>query len=309
MLTIRELTKVYPGPVAALQGIDLDIDRGMFGLLGPNGAGKTTLMRVVAGLLEPTAGTVTLDGEDLTASPERVRPILGYLPQEFGFYPHMTGEKMLDYFLLLKGVDAPGGRKALVHELLERVNLTAAARRAVKSYSGGMRQRLGVAQAIAGNPRLLIVDEPTAGLDPEERLRLYRLLTELAADRTVILSTHIVDDVAVLCPRFAVIRGGRLVALTTPGEARAALDGAIFEGSVEPEALESLGQRYCVTQAYLIEGRNRVRVYQPDGASPPGFVAVAPTIEDAYLVLMRGRFPQLPRESSADRAAAPGGAY
>jgi ABC-2 type transport system ATP-binding protein len=308
MLAIRELTKIYPGPVAALQGIDLDIPRGMFGLLGPNGAGKTTLMRVVAGLLEPTAGSVTLDGEELTGRPERVWPMLGYLPQEFGFYPHLTGEKMLEYLLELKGIDAPGGRKALSRALLERVNLSFAARRRVKGYSGGMRQRLGIAQAIAGDPRLLIVDEPTAGLDPEERLRFYRLLSELAANRTVILSTHIVEDVAVLCPRFAVIRGGRLVAVTTPARARADLAGTIFEGDVEPDAFEPLKQRLCVTQSYLFEGRNRVRVYLPDDAPPPGFVAVAPTLEDAYLVLMRGRLPRFARESSADHAAVAGGA-
>jgi ABC-2 type transport system ATP-binding protein len=305
MLAIRELVKIYPGPVAALQGIDLDVPRGMFGLLGPNGAGKTTLMRILAGLLEPTAGTVTLDGEELTGHPEKVWPILGYLPQEFGFYPHLTGEKMLAYLLELKGVNAPGGRKALCQALLERVNLSFAARRKVKGYSGGMRQRLGIAQAIAGNPRLLIVDEPTAGLDPEERLRFYRLLSELAADRTVFLSTHIVEDVAVLCPRFAVIRGGRLLAVTTPHEARGDLTGTIFEGTVEPDAFEPLKRERCVTQAYLVEGRNRVRVYEPDGAPPPGFVPVAPTLEDAYLVLMRGRLPQFAREAAA--AAVNGG--
>jgi len=276
MLAIRELVKIYPGPVAALQGIDLDVSRGMFGLLGPNGAGKTTLMRILAGLLEPTAGTVTLDGEELTGHPEKVWPILGYLPQEFGFYPHLTGEKMLAYLLELKGVSAPGGRRALCQALLERVNLSFAARRKVKGYSGGMRQRLGIAQAIAGDPRLLIVDEPTAGLDPEERLRFYRLLSELAADRTVILSTHIVEDVAVLCPRFAVIRGGRLLAVTTPALARADLAGTIFEGDVEPADFEPLKQQRCVTQSYLFEGRTRVRVYEPDDAPPPGFVVVAP---------------------------------
>jgi ABC-2 type transport system ATP-binding protein len=298
MLAIRELTKIYPGPVAALQGIDLDVPRGMFGLLGPNGAGKTTLLRIVAGLLEPTAGTVTLDGEELTGRPERVWPILGYLPQEFGFYPHLTGEKMLGYLLELKGVSAPGGRKALCRELLERVNLGFAARRKVKGYSGGMRQRLGIAQAIAGDPRLLIVDEPTAGLDPEERMRFYRLLSELAADRTVLLSTHIVEDVAVLCPRFAVIRGGRLLTVTTPAQARGELTGTIFEGTVEADALEPLKEVRCVIQAYLVEGRNRVRVYEPEGTPPAGFVPVVPTLEDAYLVLMRGRAPRLAREAA-----------
>src|SRR5271168_828192 len=245
MLTIRDLVKVYPGPVAALQGVDLDVPSGMFGLLGPNGAGKSTLMRILAGLLEPTSGGYSLDGEDYTGRPQAIWPKLGYLPQEFGFYPNLTGERMLDYLLRLKGVRAPGGLKKLRAELLERVNLTFAARRKVKGYSGGMKQRLGIAQAIAGDPRLLIVDEPTAGLDPEERLRFYRLLSELAADRTVILSTHIVEDVAVLCPRFAVIRGGRLLTVTTPAEARGALAGTIFEGTVEPDALEPLKQERC----------------------------------------------------------------
>ena len=235
MLAIRDLVKVYPGPVAALQGIDLDVSPGMFGLLGPNGAGKTTLMRILAGLLEPTSGQVMLDGEDVTGRPERVWGRLGYLPQEFGFYPHLTGEQMLNHLLGLKGVEAPGGSKALSRALLERVNLAFAARRKVRTYSGGMRQRLGIAQAIAGDPRLIIVDEPTAGLDPEERLRFYRLLSELAQDRIVLLSTHIVEDVATLCPRFAVIRGGRLVVRTTPAAAKEALRGPIYEGAVPVE--------------------------------------------------------------------------
>jgi ABC-type multidrug transport system ATPase subunit len=289
MLEIRDLVKVYPGPVAALQGVDLDVPQGMFGLLGPNGAGKTTLMRILAGVLEPTSGTAVLDGEEITKRPELIWPKLGYLPQDFGFYPHLTGEKMLAYLLKLKGVSAPGGLKSLCKELLERVNLSFAAKRKVKGYSGGMRQRLGIAQAIAGNPKLLIVDEPTAGLDPEERLRFYRILSELAADRTVILSTHIVEDVSVLCPRFAVIRAGRLIAVTTPSDARTALTGTIYEGTVEPTAFDSLRRERCVTQAYLVEGRNRVRVYEPEGSPPPEFIPVPPTLEDAYLVLMRGQ--------------------
>src|SRR5882672_8721731 len=220
MLEVRSLVKIYPGPVTALAGVELDIPPGMFGLLGPNGAGKSTFMKILAGLLEPTSGSVTLDGHDVVKDPQWLRERLGYLPQEFGFYPQLSGEAMLTHLLRLKGVTAPGGLKALVRQLLERVNLTHAARRPVKSYSGGMRQRLGIAQAVAGDPRLVIVDEPTAGLDPEERLRFYHLLAELAQDRTVILSTHIVEDVAVLCPRFAVIRAGKLVALTTPRAAR-----------------------------------------------------------------------------------------
>ncbi len=286
MLSVRSLIKIYPGPVTALAGIDLDVPPGMFGLLGPNGAGKTTLMRILAGLLEPTSGSVTLDGEDVVADPRRIRQRLGYLPQEFGFYPHLTGEKMLVYLLQLKGVEAPGGRERLAAELLERVNLSAAAGRKVKAYSGGMRQRLGIAQAIAGEPRILIVDEPTAGLDPEERMRFYRLLAELAADRIVLLSTHIVEDVAVLCPRFAIIRAGRLVEETSPSAARAAIEGRIFEGRVGRGDLEALGRERRVIQAVLVEGENRVRVHVPEGAPPVGFRAVAATLEDAYLLRM-----------------------
>jgi ABC-type multidrug transport system ATPase subunit len=287
MLSTRSLTKIYPGPVTALNGVDLDVAPGMFGLLGPNGAGKSTFMKILAGLLEPTSGTVTLDGVDTLADPRALWPKLGYLPQEFGFYPHLSGEAMLSHLLTLKGVDAPGGRKKLVAQLLERVNLTFAAKRPVKGYSGGMRQRLGIAQAIAGNPRLIIVDEPTAGLDPEERLRFYQLLSELAADRIVLLSTHIVEDVAVLCPRFAVIREGRLLALTTPSEAKAAIAGHIFEGTVDIAELPRLRAERTVTQSLLVEGRNRARIYEPAGVAPAGFSPATVTLEDAYLVLMR----------------------
>jgi len=287
MLEVQNLVKVYPGGVAALQGISLRIPRGMFGLLGPNGSGKTTLMRILAGLLEPSAGRVLFDGTDIVAQPERIWPRLGHLPQSFGFYPNSTGEAMLRHMLRLKGVAAPRGLAALTAELLERVNLTAASGRKVKSYSGGMRQRLGIAQAIAGDPALVIVDEPTAGLDPEERVRFYRLLAELAETRTILLSTHIVEDVAMLCPRFAVIRQGRLLATTTPGEARELLVGTMYEGEVEGTALAGLAASHCVTQAHLVEGRNRVRLHLPQGAPPPGFTSVPPTLEDAYLVLIR----------------------
>lgn len=285
MLVIRDLIKVYPGPVPALQGIRLEIPNGMYGLLGPNGAGKTTLMRIVAGLCEATSGEVLLDGEDILKKPERVWSCLGYLPQEFGFYPHLTGERMLAYLLEMKGVESPGGMKRLVAALLEQVNLTYAARRRVKTYSGGMRQRLGLAQAIAGNPRLIIADEPTAGLDPEERLRLYRLLAELSADRIVLLSTHIVEDVAVLCPRFAIISRGRLIAETSPSEARAAIAGTMFEGEIDEAGMRSLPASARITQSILVEGRNRVRIYQAAGAPPPGFTVSEPTLEDAYLVM------------------------
>jgi ABC-type multidrug transport system ATPase subunit len=314
MLTIRDLVKIYPGPVAALQGIDLDVPDGMFGLLGPNGAGKSTLMRIVAGLLEATAGSATLDGESILEKPERIWCRLGYLPQDFGFFPHLTGAAMLKYLLRLKGVSAPGGLGALCDDLLERVHLSFAARRKVKTYSGGMRQRLGIAQAIAGDPRLVIVDEPTAGLDPEERLRFYRLLSELAEARIVLLSTHIVEDVAQLCPRFAIIRQGRLVANTVPDQALQAIEGAIFEATITAATYERLisDPQYCITQAYLVGGSNRVRVYRPGGDPPAGFHTVPPTLEDAYLVVMKtGELPARPAgalDGRISQVAAVGGA-
>lgn len=287
MLSVRDLVKVYPGPVAALHGISLDLPRGMFGLLGPNGAGKTTFMRILAGLLEPTSGTVTLDGKDVLARPQELWSQLGYLPQDFGFYPHLTGEAMLTHFLRMKGVSAPVGLRQLSRELLERVNLAHAARRKVKTYSGGMRQRLGLAQAIAGDPRLIIVDEPTAGLDPEERLRFYYLLAELAEKRIVLMSTHIVEDVAVLCPRFAIIRDGRLVAQTSPSEACYALDGCLYEGTVPSTELEAFRRSHRVAQAIMVEGQTRVRIHA-NGAQPPvGFTPTTPTLEDAYLMTMQ----------------------
>ncbi len=287
MLKIHDLVKVYPGPVPALQGVSLDIPEGIFGLLGPNGAGKSTLMKILAGLLEPTSGRVTLDGVDVLASPEKLWPRLGYLPQDFGLYPHLSGEAMLHFLLELKGVDAPGGRRALARELLARVNLGSAARRKVKEYSGGMRQRVGIAQAIAGDPRLIVIDEPTAGLDPEERLRFYRILADLAQDRVVLLSTHIVEDVARLCPRFAIIRQGRLLTETTPARARGELDGAVFEGRVSPAELQEVGRRQRVIQSILVAGSHRARLYAPDGDVPRGFEPVDPTLEDAYLLQMR----------------------
>ena len=291
MLKIEQLTKIYPGepPVKALSDITLEMGEGLFGLLGPNGAGKSTLMKILAGLLEPTSGKVTLDALDLANPKDRLRHYerLGYLPQDFGFHGHLTGERMLSFLLELKGVTGPRGRKALVSELLERVNLAQAAKRKVREYSGGMRQRLGIAQALAGDPRLVIVDEPTAGLDPEERLRFYRLLSELAVGRLILLSTHIVEDVATLCPKFAVIRKGKLVAMTTPKNARENLKGRIFEGIVEQPDLENLRNEYHVTQAMVYEGANKVRIYLEQGSAPVGFESVPPTLEDAYFISMK----------------------
>jgi len=287
MLSVEDLVKVYPGGVTALQGISIKIGSGMFGLLGPNGAGKSTLMKIISGLLEPTSGKVLLNGTNIVEKPEAVWAGLGYLPQDFGFYPHLSGEAMLIYLLELKGIQSPSGLKRLAAELLDRVNLTFAAKRKVKEYSGGMRQRLGIAQALAGNPELIIVDEPTSGLDPEERVRFYHLLSELGQDRTIILSTHIVEDVKVLCPRFAVIQRGRLIAETTPTEAIEKLKGTLFEGTVDRTGMESFAQKYFVTQAVLFEGRSRARIYLPSGSPPENFAAATPTLEDAYFIITR----------------------
>jgi ABC-2 type transport system ATP-binding protein len=282
MIETRALTKIYPGPVAALQDVSLQLPTGMFGLLGPNGAGKSTLMRMLAGLLAPTAGRILIDGDDVTDAPERIWPRLGYLPQEFGLHPELSGKAMLRHLLLLKGVSAPGGLNALCDGLLERVNLGAVAHRPIATYSGGMRRRLGIAQAIAGDPRLVIVDEPTAGLDPEERARFHSLLAELAATRTVLLSTHLVEDVAMLCPQFAILRAGRLCARMTPAQARAMVAGSIFEA---PATTAALRPDLRVTHRRWVEGQEWHRVHVTDAQPPPGFTAVAPNLEDAYMVL------------------------
>jgi ABC-2 type transport system ATP-binding protein len=307
-LAIRGLVKIHPGPVAALKGIDLDIPEGLFGLLGPNGAGKSTLMTILAGLVEPTAGSVLLDGIDIVANPAFMRERLGYLPQDFGFYPDLTGRAMLEFLLELKGVRGSRGRRVLAEELLERVNLSSAAKRKVRGYSGGMRQRLGLAQAIAGNPRVLIVDEPTAGLDPEERQRFYRLLAELAEGRVVLLSTHIVEDVATLCPRLAVIKTGRLMADTMPTAARQAVDGMIHEGFVDDAELAAFAAEHRLLSAVLVEGRvNRVRVFVPQqAAAPDGFGLSPSTLEDAYLVLMRCDDDEIPPALVRSRPKATG---
>src|SRR5687767_8135108 len=212
MLTIRDLNKTYASRIQALKGVNLDVPSGMFGLLGPNGAGKTTLMKILATLLEPDSGTAEMHGIDLITHKDKTRRMLGYLPQEFGLYPTLTAKQTLDYFAKLKGVWNPNERSRLVDALLERVNLSSARGERVGGFSGGMRQRLGIAQAIIGQPKLLIVDEPTAGLDPEERVRFHNLLSETVSENTVvILSTHIVSDVSNLCSQMAVMRHGEII--------------------------------------------------------------------------------------------------
>jgi len=285
-IVISGLKKTYPGGVQALQGIDLEIPAGMFGLLGPNGAGKTTLIKILATLLEPDAGSARMNEIDLIADKAATRRMLGYLPQDFGLYPSFTAEQMLDYFAKLKGISQTKERKAQVGALLERVNLSAERKRRLSTYSGGMRQRFGIAQALLGQPRLLIVDEPTAGLDPEERLRFHNLLSEVADDVVVILSTHIVSDVAHLCGRMAIIRRGEIIAACAPSEAVKRMTDCVWETTVERAAAAELKSRFKFISAQFSAGLVRLRVFSDYVSPGEQFTPVTPTLEDYYFSLI-----------------------
>ena len=287
MLEIRGLTKTYSSGVRALGGIDLEVSCGVFGLLGPNGAGKSTLMKILATLLEPDSGGVALGGVDFIGQKMAARRMLGYLPQDFGLYPTLTAEQTLDYFARLKGVADAEERAALVGALLERVNLGHARRQPVGGFSGGMRQRLGIAQAIIGRPRLIIVDEPTAGLDPEERNRFHNLLSEIAGDETVVLlSTHIVSDVSSLCGQMAIIRQGEIISFCTPRAALAEIADVIWETTAPREQVPALKSRFKVISTQAFEGQVRVRVLSTGGRPGEGFGPASPTLEDYYFSLV-----------------------
>jgi len=287
MLVIKDLTKTYSSGVQALKGVSLEIQPGMFGLLGPNGAGKTTLMKILATLLEPDGGTAEMDGLDLISAKAKTRKKLGYLPQDFGLYPTLTAAQMLDYFAKLKGVIDRKERRALVDVLLDRVNLSAERNRRLGGFSGGMRQRVGIAQALIGNPELLIVDEPTAGLDPEERARLHNLLAESTRENTVVLlSTHIVSDVSNLCSNFAVIRGGQILAATSPDTALAGLEGRIWEATLPREQVADLKASGKVISKQMAGERARVRMLSENGKPAEPFVPVTPTLEDHYFIVV-----------------------
>jgi ABC-2 type transport system ATP-binding protein len=288
MLTIRNLTKTYGGRIQALKAIDLDIPAGMFGLLGPNGAGKTTLIKILATLLEPDSGSADMNGVDLLSQKDEARRMLGYLPQEFGLYPTLTAEQTLDYFAKLKGVWNKKERARLIDALFERVNLASARRERVGGFSGGMKQRLGIAQAIIGQPQLLIVDEPTAGLDPEERVRFHNLLAETSSEDTVvILSTHIVSDVSNLCGHMAIIRQGKIIASCVPQEATQQLEGSVWEGTVQREKGKALSDGYQVVSSQMFRGQPRLRIISKGVRPSEEFAAVTPTLEDYYLSLVR----------------------
>jgi ABC-2 type transport system ATP-binding protein len=290
MLNIKELTKTYASGIQALKGISLDVPAGMFGLLGPNGAGKTTLMKILATLLEPDSGTAEMNGIDLIIDKHGTRKMLGYLPQEFGLYPTLTAEQTLHYFAKLKGVHDKKERAALVDALFDRVNLTDARRQRVGGFSGGMRQRLGIAQALIGQPQLIIVDEPTAGLDPEERIRFHNLLAETAGeDAVVILSTHIVADVSSLCSQMAVIRQGAILASITPQQAVEQLKDSVWEATVSREQVVALKSRHQVISSQMLGGMARLRVISKGERPSAEFTPAAPALEDYYFELVNQR--------------------
>ncbi|MDQ2973813.1 MAG: ABC transporter ATP-binding protein [Acidobacteriota bacterium] len=287
MLNITGLTKTYGGRIQALKGVNLSVPSGMFGLLGPNGSGKTTLMKIVATLLEPDAGQVEMQGIDLVTQKNKARRMLGYLPQEFGLYPTLTAEQTLNYLTKLKGVWQVKERQALINVLLERVNLSAERKQRVGGFSGGMRQRLGIAQALIGQPELIIVDEPTAGLDPEERVRFHNLLSETVSENTVvILSTHIVSDVSNLCSHMAIIRHGEILASCLPQEAIDGLKDTVWEGTVPHEKVATLKAHCKVISSQTFRGLPRLRVISKGERPSEEFSPVTPTLEDYYLSLV-----------------------
>jgi len=280
-LTINSLSKTYANGVHALKDVSLILENGMFGLLGPNGAGKSSLMRTIATLQEADAGTVFLDGLDVLKDKTRVRQLLGYLPQEFGVYPKVSAERMLDHIARLKGVDNAGERKELVGSLLENVNLSKDRKKHLGTYSGGMKQRFGIAQALIGNPKLIIVDEPTAGLDPAERNRFYNLLSQLGEKTIVILSTHIVEDVSTLCSNFAIICQGEVLYSGNPDTAVTELENKIFSKAISQSELAVHQEKYNVISTQLKSGRLHIRILHYSNPGE-GFAQTPPNLEDVY---------------------------
>jgi ABC-2 type transport system ATP-binding protein len=286
-LKIENLSKTYSNGVHALKNVNLSIKSGMFGLLGPNGAGKSSLMRTIATLQEADSGSVFLDDLDVLKNKPEVRKVLGYLPQDFGVYPKDSAEALLDHFALLKGITNAKERKEMVDTLLNQTNLWNARRRNLGTYSGGMKQRFGIAQALLGNPKLIIVDEPTAGLDPEERNRFHNLLMEISESNIVILSTHIVDDIKDLCTQMAIINKGEVLLQDSPSSAISKVQGKIWEKRVEKSELEELRAKYNVISNKVSEGKVLARVYsavRPDST----FEGMEANLEDVYFAAITG---------------------
>ena len=285
MLTLANLTKTYPGGAAALKGVDLELGPGLFGLLGPNGAGKSTLMRILATLQRPDGGSVRFEGVDALADPQSLRRRLGYLPQEFGMLPKVSAQVLLDHLAVLKGIADRRSREAQVETLLHLTNLHAVRREPVASFSGGMKQRFGIAQALLGDPRLIIVDEPTAGLDPEERNRFHNLLSEISERVVVLLSTHIVEDVRDLCPRMAILAEGRILLQGEPDRLVAGLEGRIWRRVVTREEVPELRAAHRVLSTQLHGGQTRVRVLS-EARPDPAFEPAVPDLEDVYFAAL-----------------------
>jgi ABC-2 type transport system ATP-binding protein len=286
-LVIERLSKRYPNGVQALRDVTLTVGPGMFGLLGPNGAGKSTLMRTLATLQDPDTGSVRLGDIDLLRDKQAIRKLLGYLPQEFGVYPKVKAIDLLDHLGRLKGLADRALRRETVEALLHRTNLWEARNRALGTFSGGMKQRFGIAQALIGDPRLLIVDEPTAGLDPEERVRFHDLLSEISESVIVLLSTHIVTDVSDLCSRMAIMHQGQLRLVQQPAEAVALLRGRLWERTVEKAEVAKVSESLALVSTRLVAGKTRVRVLA-DGTPGAGFVPAEPELEDVYFAVRRG---------------------
>jgi ABC-2 type transport system ATP-binding protein len=296
-LTITNVSKTYPNGVVALKNVSLDIPTGMYGLLGPNGAGKSTLMRILATLQDPNEGSIRLGGIDVLNSKDEVRKTLGYLPQEFGLYPKANAENLLDYFAVLKGFPEKKARREVVETLLKKVNLWEVRRQKLGGYSGGMRQRFGIAVALLGNPRLLIVDEPTAGLDPTERVRFLNLLSELGENSVVLLSTHIVEDVSELCTHMAIINKGEILLQAQPMAAIRSLRGKIWRLMIDKSERAETEKNYRVISTKLFSGKTVVHVYSE---SDPGtdFDAVEPDLEDVYFSTMTGHMGDVSRKQA-----------
>lgn len=287
-LVIKNLSKTYRNGVKALDDLDLEIGAGMFGLLGPNGAGKSTLMRTIATLQKPDSGSIEFNGINVLEEPMALRKILGYLPQDFGVYPNMSALDLLDYFARLKGISNVSQRNEMVSRVLEVTNLFEVRKKSVSGYSGGMKQRFGIAQLLLNDPKLIIVDEPTAGLDPAERHRFLNVLREIGTNNTVIFSTHIVDDVNELCHEMAILNGGKLLERNTPKEAEQSLEKTIWTKEVTREEVTDLEKSFDILSAkYNQENKLNIRVYSQDSLSDTGFTQAKPNLEDVYFVALK----------------------
>jgi len=280
-LQIQTISKTYPNGVKALQNVSLEITNGMFGLLGANGAGKSSLMKTIASLQEPSEGGIFFNGINIIDHPDEIRSCLGYLPQQFGVYPKISAEKLLDHIAVLKGMTNAKERKAQVKALLQQTNLYQHRKKAVHTYSGGMKQRFGIAQALLANPQLIIVDEPTAGLDPEERNRFLNLLSEIGENVIVILSTHIVEDVFGLCSKMAILSEGNIVRQGNPSTLVAALENQIWSKTISKNELEHYCNKYNVISTKLVSGKTQIRVFS-NTLLAEGFIQVSPSLEDVY---------------------------